>query len=445
MAGETSYRHIFNLSFPIMLGSAGQNVITLTDSVFLYFKSQEDFAAIGFVGVFYLTIAAIGFGFSRGGQILIARRHGEKENDKVGLHFYTMLIFVMFLALFMFLFMLFGTPWFFSWIIDSKVIYHKSLEYLSTRAYGVFFSYSGVAIMALYTGISRTKFIIVDTIILTVVNLILNYALVFGKWGLPEMGIAGAGLASTIAEVVAILTFVVYMFFDKELKKYNLNKVPQIAMVRVKKLLNISSPIVMQSAVGVGSWFVFFALIEKMGERPLAISNLGRLIYLLLTIPVFGYATGINTLTSKFIGMRKRMAILPITRRTAFMSLGTLLIYGFPIVFFPKYTLYPIMGSEDMSLFTDGQPVFYVVYVIMITFSISSIYFNGLLGTGATLFALTTQFIITVVYLVICYVAIIHLQVSLVVAWSLELIYWIPVGIISWWYLKSRRWQRVKL
>ena len=58
---DFSYKRILAISTPIMLGSAVQNVIALSDSVFLYHLSETDFAAIGFVGVFYLVIAAIGY------------------------------------------------------------------------------------------------------------------------------------------------------------------------------------------------------------------------------------------------------------------------------------------------------------------------------------------------------------------------------------------------
>lgn len=60
----------------MMIGSAAQNIIALTDSLFLYYYDVHDFAAAGFVSVFYLVVAAIAFGFSKGGQILIARKFG---------------------------------------------------------------------------------------------------------------------------------------------------------------------------------------------------------------------------------------------------------------------------------------------------------------------------------------------------------------------------------
>lgn len=80
----TSYKQIWKISAPIMIGSAAQSTIALTDSVFLYYLSEEDFASIGFVATFYLIISAIGFGFSRGGQILIARRVGQKRPLEAG-------------------------------------------------------------------------------------------------------------------------------------------------------------------------------------------------------------------------------------------------------------------------------------------------------------------------------------------------------------------------
>ena len=81
---DLTYRHIWKISAPIMLGSAAQNVIALSDAVLLYHLGEVEFGAIGFVGVFYITIAAIGYSFSRGGQMMIARRMGEGRPGAVG-------------------------------------------------------------------------------------------------------------------------------------------------------------------------------------------------------------------------------------------------------------------------------------------------------------------------------------------------------------------------
>jgi Na+-driven multidrug efflux pump len=138
---QITYRQIFALAIPLILGSAGQNIVALSDSAFLYYRSEEDFAAIGFVGVFYLVMAAIGYGFSKGGQVLIARRMGEGKPEEVGRNFFDMLYFEIALAVIMFLFMQYGCPYLFKYLVKSPVIYEKSLEFLKYRSWGVFFSY----------------------------------------------------------------------------------------------------------------------------------------------------------------------------------------------------------------------------------------------------------------------------------------------------------------
>lgn len=356
-----------------------------------------------------------------------------------------MLYFELALALIMFLFLWFVTPQLFYYIVNSPDVYGKSMEYLSTRSWGVFFAYVGVSFIALYSGLAKTKFIIIDAAILAIVNLVLNYALIFGHWGFPEMGIKGAGLASTIAEIVAVVIFIIYIFVEKREHDLNLGKLPPVELDTIKRLVNISSPIVIQSAVGVGSWFIFFALIEKLGEQALAITNLARISYLILAVPCFGYAAGINTLVSSFIGRAKHMAVLPIIQRTSFISFISTVIVGIPVIFLPEYTLYPILGTAQVDLMRAAQPVFYIVFVIMLIYSVAIVYYNGLLGTGATWYALMLQVITVIVYLAIVYIVIGPMGGSLELAWAVEIFYWLAIVILSYIYLATNKWRTLKV
>lgn len=442
---RTTYKQIFAISAPIMLGSAAQNVIALSDSVFLYHLSEEDFATIGFVGVFYLIIAAIGYGFSRGGQIMIARRMGESKLEEVGRTFYSMLYFEFALAIGMFLFMQYGCYYFLSLFVNSDLIFYKSLDYLSYRSYGVFFSYVGVAIIALYTGVARTTFIIVDTLILAVVNMVLNYGLIFGKWGLPAMGIAGAGLASTIAEIAAFVVFVLYILLDKKSRAYRLFSPPSIDLEQIKAQYKLSLPIVAQAIVGLGSWFVFFGIVENLGERQLAITNLVRMVYLILSIPCWGFSSGVNTMVSHFIGSRKRWAVLPITIRTSLLCFYCTMILALPMVLFPQQLLYPLLGSNDMSLINDAQPILHVLLFILALFSFGGVFFNAVAGTGSTLFGLKIQFVCAIGYLLYIYFVVEYTQGGLPWAWAAEIFYWIAIIGICYWYLKKNKWYGVQL
>jgi len=442
---STSYKQILAISLPIMLGSAAQNLIVLTDNVFLYHKGSLEFAAIGLIGVFYLAISTIGYGISKGGQIIIARRYGENQYKEVGKSFYAMVGLELGVALILFLLIQLFSPSFFKLFIASPAIIEQCLSYLYPRSYGIFFSYIGLAFIALYTGLAKTKFIIYDTLLLASVNLVLNYVLIFGKYGAPELGIVGAAWASTIAEILAFIAFVIYMMFDRANRQFGIFTIPKFDLVLVKQVWKISSPIIVQSVVGIGSWFLFFSWIENESQRDLEISNLIRNVYLMLSIPCWGFASSINTIVSNFIGNGRFNAVLPMVNKTTKINVGFTLLIAMPVILLPEVFLYPIFGRQDMSLINDAGNLFWILIGILVSFCIGATYFNGLSGTGDTLKALKLQVLCSVVYIGFAFLFIKILPYSLERAWSVEIIYWALLFILSLLSIKSDSWKSLRI
>ncbi len=442
---ESTYKQIFLISIPIMLGSAVQNIIALTDSVFLFHYSELDFRAIGLVSVFYLIISAIGYGFSRGGQIIIARRYGENDNDKLIRSFYALLYFELILAFFLFLFIQFFGDWFFSLIVEDQPTLERCIKYLIPRSYGIFFSYLGVIIVALYTGTAKTRFIVIDVFILASINMLLNYLLIFGQWGFPEMGIEGAGWASSIAEFIAFVAFILYMIFEKNPRVKGIFSLPKFDAQLILKVFNVSVPIVLQVIIGLGAWFVLFSLIENMGGNELEISNLVRIVYLILSIPTWGFASGINTLASNLRGAGQDQQVIPTIWRTTIVNFVITVLIALPVVLFPEWMLYPLFGREDMSIIQEAQPLFFVLLLIMIVFSLGGILFNGLLGIGATSLGLKIQASLTVFYLGYIFFVVKYYEGDLVWVWLSEVFYWFLMLVFSLWYLYKYDWRKVQV
>jgi MATE family multidrug resistance protein len=440
-----TYRNIWRISAPIMLGSAAQNVIALSDAVLLYHKGEVEFAAMGFAGVFYITVAAIGFSFSRGGQIMIARRMGEVKQGAVGHIFHTMLLFELALATLMWAFMRFGTAWFFQFFLEhSPQIYEKSLEYIHYRSFGVFFSYAGVALISLYTGIARPGIILSTTVLLAIVNLVLNYGLIFGHFGLPAMGIGGSGLASSIAEGIAFVFFGIFMLFDKNTKPMKIFTLPSFDLTLMIKQLRISLPVVAQAAAGQGSWVFFFGMVENLGERALAISNLARTVYLLLSIPLWGFSTGVNTLVSNLIGQNKLDMVLQAAWKTGKLCWAVTMVVAVPVLLFPERLLYPLLGKEDMTLIGETQPVFYFLLGLLSFSTFGAVLMNALSGTGATWFGLKLQALCVAAYLGYVFVVTNFTSLGLIWVWSAEVVYWalmIGIGLV---YLRSEKWHGMR-
>ncbi|MFN8281540.1 MAG: MATE family efflux transporter [Saprospiraceae bacterium] len=439
-------RRLFVLSLPVMLGSAGQNLIALTDSMFLYHYDEHDFAAIGIVSVFYLIISSIAYGFSKGGQILIARKYGEKAIDVVKKYFYTLCVFEFLIGLLVFGALKIFPEKILGLFIHTDVILQKSLAFLNYRTYGLMFSYVGLGFFALYMGLAKSRIILINTVFLGLVNIILCFVLVFGKFGFKPMGIAGAGLASSIAEIAAFIFFIIYLVFDKHLSFLNLSKLPAFNIAHIKTIVAISTPILFQSIIGIASWFVFFVFIEKLGEEALSISNLLRVIYLVLTIPSWGFALSLNTIVSKTIGRKRSRRVIKQVAHGCILSAGVTGIIAFPFLCFPSVFLAPLLNNTNNEIYSNCVPFFPLLYLILLMASVSVIMFNGVSGTGETMKALNIQIICSVCYLTFCYYSITNPQsMGLYGAWWSEFIYWAVQGLLSWYILRTEKWALLKI
>ena len=217
-------KQIWSVSYPILLSLLAQNVINVTDTAFLGHVSEVALGASAMGGLFYICVFTIAFGFSTGSQIVIARRNGEGRYTDVGPVMIqgVMFLFVMALLLFGFTKAFGGNIM--RLLVSSESIYKGTMEFLDWRIYGFFFSFINVMFRALYIGITRTKVLTINAVVMALTNVVLDYALIFGKFGLPEMGIKGAAIASVLAEASSILFFLIYTYVTIDLKKYGLNR-----------------------------------------------------------------------------------------------------------------------------------------------------------------------------------------------------------------------------
>ncbi len=436
----TSNKNIFRITYPIFLTLIAQNVINVTDTAFLGRVGEVELGASAIAGVFYIAIFMVGFGFSQGAQILIGRRNGEENYTQIGPLFNNGLIFNFLLGALFFAFSVIGAPLLMKLLVTSDHIYHASIEYLNWRIYGFFFAFLNVMFRGLYVGITQTKILTTSAIIMAVVNVIFDYLLIFGNFGFPKMGIAGAAIASVIAEAATLIYMVVYTFLYTDLKKYGIFQLQKIDWKAIGQMLDLSIFIMFQYFISISTWFMFFIFIERMGERPLAVTNIGRSLYILLMIPGMALSTTVSTVVSNLIGADRKEEILPFINRIVGISLILVvplmvLTYAFPELFARVYT-------DNPSLIAACVPVIHVISIAMIFCAVSSIIFNGVSGTGNTRTAFFIEFITLFFYLSFVYYTTIVNPKSVAVVWLSEYIYWIIIGALGYWYLLKGNWRK---
>ncbi len=432
-------KHIWNVSYPILLSLLAQSVINVTDTAFLGHVGEVALGASAMGGLFYMCVFVVAFGFSTGSQIVIARRNGEGNYTEVGPVMTQGVVFLLILALIMFLFTRSLGGRIMQMLVSSPAIYDATMEFLDWRIYGFFFSAVNVMFRALYIGITRTKVLTVNALIMALINVVLDYGLIFGNLGLPELGIKGAAIASVIAEASSVLFFLVCTYVTVDLKKFGLNRLSRFSGALLMKVLGISSFTMLQYFLSMGTWYIFFIAVERLGERELAIANIIRSIYMLLLIPIHALSTTCNSLVSNMIGSEGTGRVLLLIRRIARFSFYIMCGLVLLLVLF-SHSLLSVYTS-DQALLLASVPSVYVICVAMLIASVGSIYFNGISGTGNTQAALWLEIIALIVYGGFIVLVGMWLRASVEVCFTIETLYYGLLFITSYIYLKRAKWQ----
>ena len=227
------------------------------------------------------------------------------------------------------------------------------------------------------------------------------------------------------------------------MKKYGLNRWPQLDTALLGRILSISCFTMVQYFISMATWFVFFMAVERLGERELAIANIVRSIYIVLLIPVQALSTAANTLVSNLIGAGGIGNVMMLMKKMAKVSLFIVVICVGLMALFPK--LFLSIYTNEPTLLTASVPSLYVIGVAMLLASVANIYFNGISGTGNTQAALWLETSTLVVYGVYIFCIGWWAQAPVSVCFTTEILYYALLLITSLIYLKKANWQNKKI
>lgn len=436
-------KQIWNVCYPIFLSLLAQNVINVTDTAFLGRVGEVELGASAMGGLYYICAFTIAFGFSTGSQIIMARRNGERNYREVGPVMVQGVAFLFLLAAIMFLLSRLFARDIMQVLISSDMILAATEEFLDWRVFGFFFSFVGVMFRALFIGITRTKVLTLNAIVMALTNVLLDYLLIFGHWGLPAMGVKGAAIASVIAEAVSILFYLIYTACTVDVEKYALNRFRSFDVKLLKRVLNISIFTMLQYFISLSTYFMLFVAVEHLGQQPLAVANIVRSVYIVLLIPVNSLSTATNTFVSNSIGAGHKEQVVPIIRHIAWISFGIMAMFILFACLFPSVILSVYTNNE--ALIAASVPSLYVISAALLIGAVANIVFNGVTGTGNTRSAFAIELGTLIFYTLFIYIAGIRLHLPVAVCFMTEIIYYTGLLLASLLYLRYASWQDKKI
>ncbi len=434
-------RDILKMALPISLAILVPQLNFITNNIFLGHldRTGDALSTAGITGVYYLLFAVIGQGLNNGLQALIARRAGEGRIGEIGKLFSQGMIVALGLAFAGIAITWFLAPVALGWSLHSAPLREQAIGFLRIRIWGLPFLYVYQMRNALLVGTNQSKYLVYGTLAETAVNIALDYALIFGHFGLPALGFNGAAIASIFAEASGMLVVFVVIHAQGISKELQLYHHWRFDVTNVRLILTQSSPLVFQYIISITAWVFFYILVEHHGRQALAISNTMRNIFGLFGVFTWAFASATNAMVSNIIGQGMQDKVTELIRKIVKLSLGfsvvvALLLNCFPGLFLSVY-------GQDPAFTAAAIPVIRIVSTALILMSFSTIWLNAVTGTGNTRVNLLIELITIFFYCGYVYLTLERWNMSLVVGWMSEWIYWLSLFIMSFAYIRSGLWR----
>jgi putative MATE family efflux protein len=424
----------------MMVSGFIQSVVLITDSALISRYSVDGFDAVGNAGLAYITFFMMMLGMSDGAQIIIARRIGEERLNSVGKQVIAAGVVLIVMAVVFFTLLELFIPELIKATSMNAEVARLQGVYLNYRSFGVFFSMITLVLQAFYLGRGKTRMVLCSALITAGSNTVFAYLLIYGIGVFPELGVAGAALAATIADSLSMLFLITVTLFSKDNTPFQLCSGFDHLSREVKALLKVGTPLSLQGFSALFTWTLFFTWIEQMGQFELTVSQNIRSLYFLAFVPIWGFASTTKTYISQYIGAGRQADLPLIQKRIQRLTLLFLILFFHGALLYPE-TLISIINPHQEFL-AESSAILRLIIGSILIFGFVSVYFQTIHGSGNTVASMTVEMVSVAVYMLFVYLFIKVFNFEIYYVWTVEYIYFGTMGLLSILYLRFFNWNQ---
>jgi multidrug resistance protein, MATE family len=444
---DITNKQILSISLPISLSLLVPFLNFTANNYFISGLGEEYLGTAGITGVYFLVVAVVGNGLNNALQSLIARRAGENRVDEIGKLFAQGVRIAAVMAAIGIALTYFLTPLVFHSALQSQKVDANAIEFLQIRVWGLPFLYLFQMGNAFLVGTNNSRYLMIGTFIEAGANIFFDYGFIYGHFGLPELGFNGAAYASVLAEFIGMVTVYGLIFVLKLHQRFHLFRYKAYNKQLTNLILNISAPLIGQFSISLITWLLFYILIERNGkflfpmepERPLAISHVMRNVFMITGVFVWAFASTTNAMVSNIIGQGRKEEVLVLIKKIVNLSLsittGMVILFN---IFAPELLSFFKLSPEFIDA---AMPPLRIVTVGMLFMSFSVVWLNAVTGTGNTKVNLLIEFVTITLYIIYVYLVLEVFHLNLIWAWASEILYWISIFVMAYFYIKSGKWK----
>ena len=367
------FKYNWQLAAPVMLGMLGHTFVSFVDNIMVGQLGTAELAAVSLGNSFMFIAMSIGIGFSTAITPLVAEADTAQDFKSGKSAFKHGLVLCTLLGILLFLILYFAKPLLYLMKQPVEVV-ELAIPYLDFVAFSLIPLIVFQAYKQFSDGMSLTKYAMYATIIGNVVNVLLNYIFIFGKFGAPAYGIVGAAYGTLVSRFVMV-AFIWYVLKGNEkTRDYVINiKIFVLEKLMIKRLFNIGAPSAMQMLFEVAIFTSAVWLSGLLGKNPQAANQIA----LNLSSMTFMVATGLSVASMVRVGNQKGLRNYQELRRIAFslFLMGTIFATCFALMFLALHSQLPkiYVDLSDVANFADNSEVVKIASSLLLAAAIFQI------------------------------------------------------------------------
>ena len=447
--GPGGYRELVNLSVPLIITTASWSIQQFVDRIFLSWYSAEAIAAVVPAGMLNFTIMSIFMGTCSYTTTFVAQYHGAGNNYRAGRAVWQGIYFSIVGAFVLFLFIPFSGPIFQLIGHDPSIIEYES-EYFSILCAGSWAPLASSAIAGFFSGRGITWPVLWVNFTGTIINIIFDYILIFGKLGLPALGVRGAAIATVIAGFSVLLIYLVMFFYPSHEREFCTRSGWRLEKSLFIRLIRFGFPAGLQFFIETSTFTLFILILGRIGMMELVASNIVCNINSIFFMPILGLGMGVTILTGQYLGKN-----LPGTAEQSVhagfrISFVYMIIAGLVYILLPWLLVEPFMRGSDAERLNEirGMAEILLRFVAVYSFfdAMSIIFSSALKGAGDTFFVMKGVLFVALFSLVLpTWAAVFYFKAGVYACWWILSIYVFLLGLMFFLRFRKGKWKGMRV
>jgi putative MATE family efflux protein len=435
-------KNIFKLSIPLIIENILHMSVFISDTLMVARLGTAAIAAVGLAGTIFFIISIIFSSLNIGSASIIARHVGAKEIGAAQMVAAQSITLSLLLGILASPFLVLFARKMLVFMSAEPIIVDLGVGYLQIVCGFLVFRLIMLACSGILRGAGDTRTPMKVTLVVNIMNILLNWLLIFGIGPFPGLGVPGVGCATVIAYMVGTGLLLAKLFAKGSVMKVSLQQMTRLHLETFKRIIRISIPVAIDTFLTQMGFMFFTKIVAILGTVSLAAHEIALRIESISFMPGFALAVSTATLVGQSLGAKNINLAFLSMKRSCYFALGLMGFFAVIFLLFPE---------QITGLFKPENKVHSLATVCLMISAIEQpalavymVYAGGLRGAGDTVSPMIVAIVGTLfLHVPLAYFFGITLQWGLAGVWFGAAIDWIIRAVAIYILYKRGRWRSV--